>query len=112
MKNEQIVSRLRQVESLLAECLQVLGEKSKGTTQPRPAKKSSKNGLPDKIIALRDKGFFSQPKTARDVQAKLNPTYVCEVDRASTALLRLVERKKLRKASKQIDGKKQVAYVW
>jgi hypothetical protein len=80
-------------------------------TRHRPGK-VSKNALPERILALRDKGFFAQPKTAREVQAKLNPSYACEVNRVAMALLRLKARKKLRKASKVVDGKKQVAYVW
>jgi hypothetical protein len=74
--------------------------------------KAAKGGLPERILDLRDKGFFSQSKTGNEVQGKLNPAYSCEVDRVLMALLRLAKRKKLRKASKSVDGKKQVAYVW
>ena len=52
------------------------------------------------------------PRTAREVQEKLQPSYPCDVDRIAMALLRLNERKELRKASKVVDGRKQVAYVW
>jgi hypothetical protein len=114
MKRDQIVSLLRRIDSLVAECLQALGEKSNSAIARKSGSspKAIKNALPDKIIDLRDKGFLVQPKTARDVQAKLAATYICEVDRVSMALLRLVERKKLRKAFKLVSGKKQVAYVW
>lgn len=115
MKREQLAASLRQIETLVAECLQAVGEKSASTASPRKASHSSKpakNALPDRIVALRDKGFFAQPKTPREVQAKLNPSYACEWDRVAMALLRLVKRKKLRKASKSMKGKKQIAYVW
>jgi hypothetical protein len=115
VKRDQIVSRLRQIEALVLECLQAAGEKPNRTIPSRKPSRSiapAKNTLPNHIIALRDKGFFARPQTAGDVQAKLNPTYVCEFDRVSMALLRLVERRKLRKSSKMVAGKKQVAYVW
>jgi hypothetical protein len=115
MKDEQLVKRLRLIETLVAECLRAAGAASVRTAPARKANLSPelvRNVLPDRIVKLRDKGFFSKPRTAREVQEKLNPTYSCEVDRVSMALLRLVKRKKLRKASKIVDSKRQIAYVW
>jgi hypothetical protein len=114
MKRDDLVARLRQIETLVAECLLAAGEKPAPPSTARKAdsSKRAKNALPDKIIGLRDSGFFAQPKTASDVRTKLNPTYACEFDRVSMALLRLGTRRKLRKASKVVAGKKQVAYVW
>jgi hypothetical protein len=68
--------------------------------------------LPDHIMALRTRGFFAQPKTAVETHQKLKGTYHCEINRVAMALLRLAERKQLRKASKVINKKKYQAYVW
>jgi hypothetical protein len=75
-------------------------------------KRATGNALPDRILELRDKNFFKEPRTAREVHEKLRATYLCELNRVAMALLRLKEKKKLRKASKLVDGKRQVAYVW
>lgn len=72
----------------------------------------SRKGLPDYILELRDKGFFSQPKISKEVHQKLQGTYHCELDRIRVALFRLVDRKQLRKASKLISGEKYIAFVW
>jgi hypothetical protein len=115
MKGEKLVTLLRQIEKLVAECLQAAGEKAAASARRGKAlrpEKLEKNALTERILELRDKGFFPRPKKGREVQAKLNPTYACEVDRVMMALLRLKKRKQLRKTSKSVDGKKQVAYVW
>lgn len=84
----------------------------------KPAKKNSHHAakgnlrLPDHILALRDNGFFSSPKTADEVHKKLQGTYHCESDRVTVALLRLANRKLLRKATKSTAEKKYKAYVW
>jgi len=94
--HEQRISRL---ESLLDE--------------GKPVKaKSGNQKLPDHILDLRTKGFFSQPKTAGETHQKLKGTYHCEHDRVAMALLRLADRKQLRKASKVAGKKKYQAYVW
>lgn len=84
---------------------------------PQPKSKASqsvkqKKSLADYVIELRDKKFFSQPKTAEETQKKLQGIYNCEADRVAMGLLRLASRKQLRKASKTINGKKYKAYVW
>jgi hypothetical protein len=116
MKDERLVSLLHQMEILLAESLIIAGEapavsRAKGKVVAA-AISSTRGALPNRITELRDGGFFAQPKTSRDVHGKLNPTYACAPDRVSMALLRLVKRKKLRKASKRVGGKNQVAYAW
>lgn len=72
----------------------------------------AKRSLSDHLIELRDSGFFAQPKTAEDSHKKLMGTYPCELNRVAVALVRISERKQLRKASKNIDKKKYKAYVW
>lgn len=81
----------------------------------KKAKKSNdKQSLTVHIIELRDAGFFSQPKTAEEVHAKLSQKYYCELNRVAVGLLRLVENKskQLRVTSKKVGKKKYKAFVW
>jgi hypothetical protein len=115
VKREQLIVSLRQIEALTGDCLAAAGEKLSGSPTKKPStkvNKRAKNALPDRIIDLRDKGVFAQAKTAREVHEKLSTTYPCDLNRVGVALARLVKRKMLRKASKVVDGKKQVAYAW
>ncbi len=66
--------------------------------------------LPALILQLRDKGFFRQPRTSREVQETLRPFY--RFDRIGLALRTLQKKKQLRRASKKVGDRKQVAYVW
>jgi hypothetical protein len=68
---------------------------------------------PDHIVSLREAGFFKEPKTAVEVHAKLQSSYHCDVNRVAVALLRVHKNKRaLRKTSKIVGKRKQVAYVW
>jgi hypothetical protein len=67
--------------------------------------------LTDRIISLRDNGFFSSPKTSPEVHQEVQKKYYCEPARATTALIRLQKRKELRKATRVVNGKTVVAYV-
>ena len=62
--------------------------------------KASKTSLSNHILQLRDNRFLSQPKTADEIHKKLQGTYHCELNRVEVSLIRLADRKKLRKASK------------
>lgn len=86
-------------------------EKLTGNSK-RPTIKGTTQSLSDHILELRDNGFFSQQKNAEETYEKLKSKYHCELDRVAMALLRLAKRKKLRKASKTVNGKKYKAYVW
>lgn len=77
-----------------------------------PALAQEKRALNDHIIDLRNKGFFSQPKTAGETHSKLQDTYSCERNRVEVALLRLSKRHQLRLTSKVVDNKRYQAYVW
>lgn len=68
-------------------------------------------GLPDRILDLRDSGFFDSPKTASEVHQKLHGKYACELDRVAMALLRLQRRRQLRKVSREVDGRTVIAYA-
>lgn len=115
MENDKLIATLQEIRSLVDRAL----SNSKGRKpSPRPRNDergtgpSAKNKLPSHILELRDKGFLKQPKTAKEVQIKLEPTYSCHINRVAMALLRLHSKKQLRKTSKIVDEKKQIAYVW
>jgi hypothetical protein len=112
MDEERLVEALRQIKSIvdgaLGERVGIAPSKSKKVV----ADQSRPESLPDHILALRGSNFFTQPKTYNEVHAKLQTTYPCNADRVKVACLRLQKRKQLRKASKLVEGKSQVAYVW
>ena len=119
MNRKTLVALLKKIETLVADCLKAVDDRafSPKVGKEAPASKhvrkhSAGVTLPDCIVEVRDAGFFKEPRIAREVHEKLYATYPCEIDRVAMALLRLNERKKLRKASKLVDKKKQVAYVW
>jgi hypothetical protein len=71
-----------------------------------------KDSLPDKILELRDSGFFSTQKIDVEVHKKLEELpYHCELNRVGMALLRLQRKGELRKSSKPVNGKSHIAYV-
>lgn len=71
-----------------------------------------KKSLQDFIIELRNSGFFSQPKISQEVHTEIIASYPCELNRVEVALVRLADKKQLRKSSKIISDKKFKAYVW
>ena len=112
MGNENLISALRQIKVLVDESLKGAG---RGATIKAKAKTSVSSGsknLSGHIIRLREAGFFKQAKTAKEIHAKLQSTYACAVNRVAVALLRLKKRKQLRKTSKLVGNKEQIAYVW
>jgi hypothetical protein len=113
MRDERLAEALRQIKIIVDDAL--AGKLLPKATHLKSAGSAGSavrpEGLPDHILALRDEGFFAQPKTFHEVHAKLEPTYPCDIDRVKVACLRLQKRKQLRKTSKLIGGKSQVAYV-
>jgi hypothetical protein len=116
MDNENLIATLKQIKALAEQALNDGGTKKSRTPKPAKAdvapKQSAPETLPDHIIRLRDEGFFKQPQTAKEVHTKLQSSYHCETNRVAMSLLRLLEKKELRKISKTAVGKKQIAYVW
>jgi hypothetical protein len=113
MADQALVDALEKIRAILD---QALAGKPRRARTSKPEAKAPKTkaspALPDHILKLRDSGFFRQPKTADEVHAKLQPTYHCEVNRVGMALLRLFDRRLLRKAPKRVGKRKLVAYVW
>ena len=106
------VKDLEAARSILDGLIAKLGGKK---SPPRASSRVSvapADGLPGHIVRLRDEGHFKSPKTAKEVQEKLQPVYACDVDRVAMALLRLLRKKAIRKTSKTVGKRKQVAYVW
>jgi hypothetical protein len=115
MDEKKLANSLRQIESLVTDCLREVGKKKlRAPSQMRTSagNVASENTLPSRLIRLREEGFFNQPQTASETHEKLQPEYPCEIDRIAMALLRLFKGKKLRKASKLVRGTRQIAYVW
>ncbi len=118
MTREELVASLQQIHALTGQCLAGLRTSANPALPSSPGRHAqgasapSRTTLPMRILDLREEGFFAVPRTAREVQERLSTSYPCELDRVAMALLRLIRRKELRKASKSVDGKKQVAYVW
>jgi len=71
-----------------------------------------KKTLADYILELRGEGFFKDMKIPSDVHEKLKSSYPCEKNRVDVALIRLANKKDLRRATKIIDGQSYKAYVW
>lgn len=82
------------------------------TKSELPKITKGKKSLPNHVIELRNKGFFSQPKTAEESHKEIQKNYPCELNRVEVVLIRLFHKKQLRKASKIISRKKYKAYVW
>ena len=106
IKNKQIHNILKDHEKRI-----VALERIMGTYKIQKSGKTKKS-LSGYIKNLRDNGFFSQPKTAAETHTKLHGSYHCELNRVAVALMRLADRKQLRKAAKSLAGKKYRAYVW
>jgi len=102
---DQILARLDRIEKIVFDGRSKLRSKIRGS-------RSSSEGLPAHILKLRDEQFFKEPKAISDVCRKLKGSYHCEPDRVAMALLRLQRSKQLRKSSKVIEKKKQIAYTW
>lgn len=115
MERKALKAKLRQIISLVEECLNNLGDKkvigNRGGKR-NVQKVSVCKSLSDHIIELRDGGYFKQPKTAQEVHKKLQPIYPCDLNRVEVALLRLYKKRQLRKTSKIVGRKKIIAYVW
>ena len=115
MDKEKLIATLQEIRALAEQAIKGTGRlvsrrkavRKAPTTEPPSAKT-----LPSYILELRGQGFFKQAKTAKEVHAKLQSVYHCNLDRVVMALLRLQRRKQLRKSVKLVGKKKQVAYVW
>jgi hypothetical protein len=115
MNHETLVSSLKQIEVLVSDCLRAVAGNRPASSTRKPsltAKRSDTLTLPDQVLELRERGFFKEPRTARETHEELQPIYACEANRVVMALLRLNERKQLRRTSKIVGKRKVVAYVW
>jgi len=102
---KHILGRLNRLEKA------VFGSNSQ-TGKAEQHGRSTDGSLPTHILRLRNNGFFKQPKTPKETHARLQSHYACDLNRVTMALLRLRQRKQLRKTSKRIGKKKKGAYVW
>jgi hypothetical protein len=106
ISNEEILKSLQDHESRISKIESLF-------SKPKPATTKEKtSSLANHLLGLRNHGFFSHPKTSEETHTELQEKYHCEENRVAVALLRLANRRLLRKASKMINGKKYQAYVW
>lgn len=114
--NKEVISKIREIKKLADEILASPSVNQKGSKLPtlthsRPGTISASATLPEHILQLREAGFFRTPRTSQEVHTKLSKTYSCLLNRVTMALKRLQRRKELRKAEKNVEGEKQIAYV-
>jgi hypothetical protein len=115
MNHETLVESLKQIEVLVADCLRAVAGNLPASQTQRPSlsvKRSNAVTLPDQILELRESAFFKESRTARETHQELQSIYPCEADRVVMALIRLNERKQLRRTSKIVGKREVVAYVW
>ena len=113
MTNDKLTHALEQIRAIVDEALRGTSRAPRKRIKAAPAAPDdkSRDKLPLRILALRDSGFLKQPQTIAEVHAKLQPIYACDINRVAVALHRLHKRRKLRKTSKSIGNKRQIAYV-
>lgn len=109
---KELVEALHRIKAIVDSVLATPGSGSKTKSLKATVASARPTTLPGHILALRDEGFFGQPKTPKEVHAGLSPRYACELGRVEVALGRAASRKELRKTSKQVNKRKQLAYVW
>src|SRR2546428_919449 len=113
MKADKLLTALQQIQVIVNEVLPQRSSRVRQKTSPRHSSSpTTANALPKHLLRLRDMGFFKPPKTPVETHSKLQSIYPCELNRVAVALLRLQKRKQLRKTSKIVGERKQVAYGW
>ena len=115
MDRNKLIATLQQIKALAEESLGELDQIARGRRNRPPVRAkdpATPKNLPGWILKLRDEGLFKQSRTAKEAHAKLQSHYPCDLNRVEVALLRLQKRRQLRKVSKGVGNKKQVAYVW
>jgi hypothetical protein len=112
---DKLLSALEQIKFLAEEAIR----ESRGVPTSRRGKnaravraKEEANSLPGHILSLRDNAYFKEPRTIDEIHLKLQPRYHCARNRVVMALMRLSRQKKLRKTSRIVEDRKQLAYVW
>lgn len=112
-KEAELISSLEQIKAIVDAALS--GARSdvsrKTVRQATVVARTTKEGLPAQILALRDKGFFKQPKTAPEVHEALQSQYSCALNRVEVALMR-IKKTELRKTTKLVGERKKKAYTW
>lgn len=101
--------KLIQAKNLIEAVLTSKGESSSPVTVK--GSKSEAKTLGSHIIEIRETGYFSEPRTAREVHSAIQKVYACEIKRVENELARLQKKGEFRKTSKVINEKKLIAYV-
>ena len=115
MDRNKLIATLQQIKALAEESLDELSQTVRSPRKKPPVTPKTSGppkSLPAWILKLRDDGLFKQSKTTNETHTKLQSHYPCDPNRVAVALLRLQKQKQLRKTSKGVGDKKQIAYVW
>lgn len=104
-KIQEILRRLERLESIVLRTKSRAGERRQASGAKNP------KSLRDYLLNLKGSSFFRDPKSSGEVSQKIQKVYPCEPKRVGVELIRLHRKKQLRKTSKEIGGKKVVAYV-
>ena len=105
-------NKLLQIKALVDECLGEIDLTTAGSHKKVNQPKSDDvQTLASHILLLRTEGFFKKPKTSNDVYEKIKDTYPCEKKRVGVELIRLQNKKELRKITETMGSTKRVAYV-
>jgi hypothetical protein len=91
--------------------LEQIGQRERRKHVEKTNTKNS-SSLPQRIIRLREKGYFASPRVFTEVHTEIQKEYPCDPDRVRVALIRLQRNKQLRKTSKNYGGKDLTAYAW
>lgn len=76
----------------------LLKEKIVFKTETRPKKEIKRLTLNERILELRDEGFFKEPKVLSEIVAELrNRGYLYSSPHANIALMRLLRKRELRR---------------
>ncbi|MDB5194381.1 MAG: hypothetical protein JWN50_395 [Parcubacteria group bacterium] len=111
--NKSLEEIIRIAQAILDNGLTETGKSAAVARVPRGTRSvAGTQSLPDRILTLRDSGFFKQARLPSEVHAKLQSTYECELSRVETALYRLKGRKQLRVKMRKVGNSQQNAFVW
>ena len=114
MSEQTFIRVLEQIRTIIDDALgsgSRPAKKAARREKAKPVSAKSASALPDHILVLKQSGFFKQPRTAVEDHEKLQSHYPCELNRVAVALLRLHKKRAVRKTSKTVGERKQIAYV-
>src|SRR2546428_13190810 len=83
--------------------LEEIGQRARRKNAKETNTKNS-SSLPQRIIHLREKGYFASPRVYNEVHTEIQKEYPCDPNRVRAALIRLQRNNHLRRTSKNYGG--------